>query len=161
MEGKKSHPRALLVFGAPCSGKTTFCEKFAQKFNLGYFNLSEIRDEYSLSRDFILILIEQLAKTSHSLVFEGEIATEKERKEIIQILRTAGYSTAIVWIQTDVATIRSRLKMRHHSIQKAKAAYDAAVAELEAPSDLERPIILSGKHTFETQSKHVIAGLAR
>ena len=31
---------------------------------------------------------------------------------------------------------------------------------MEAPTDIEHPIILSGKHTFETQTKHVIAGLA-
>ena len=31
---------------------------------------------------------------------------------------------------------------------------------MEAPVDEERPIILSGKHTFETQAKHVITGLA-
>ena len=36
-----------------------------------------------------------------------------------------------------------------------------AVAEMEAPADFERPIILSGKHTFETQTKHVLAGLAK
>ena len=34
------------------------------------------------------------------------------------------------------------------------------VSNLEAPTELERPIILSGKHTFETQTKHVLAGLA-
>jgi len=33
MEGNKTKPRALLVFGAPCSGKTTFAEKFARKLS--------------------------------------------------------------------------------------------------------------------------------
>ena len=161
MEGKKSQPRALLVFGAPCSGKTTFCEKFAKKFNLAYYDLAELSKQQKLSREMLLFLIEQLAKTGQTLLFEGEIATEKDRAEIRRLLKNYGYETSTVWIQTDIATIRSRLKSRFRSVQKAKSAYDAAVSSLEAPSDLERPIILSGKHTFETQSKHVLAGLAR
>ena len=45
MEGNRSKLRAVLVFGAPGSGKTTFAEKFAKKFNLAYYNLDEIREE--------------------------------------------------------------------------------------------------------------------
>ena len=43
---------------------------------------------------------------------------------------------------------------------KAKEAYDAAIDKIEAPTEAERPIILSGKHTFETQTRHVVTGLA-
>ena len=66
----------------------------------------------------------------------------------------------MIWIQTDVSTIKSRLKSRFKNISKAKEIYDKAVSEIEAPTEFERPIILSGKHTFETQTRHVIAGLA-
>ena len=160
MEGKKTQPRALLVFGAPCSGKTTFCEKFAKKFNLAYFSLDDLKEQYSLSRKLVLMLVEQLAKTGQTIIIEGGLATEKDREEIRQLFRLAGYKPYTIWIQTDVATIRSRLKMRHKSIIKAKEVYDSIVGKLEAPSELENPIILSGKHTFETQVKHILAGLA-
>ena len=160
MEGKKTQPRALLVFGAPCSGKTTFCEKFAKKFNLAYFNLAALKEQYNLSHKLILMLVEQLAKTNQTIIIEGELDTEKDREEIRQLFRLAGYKPYTIWIQTDVATIRLRLKMRHKSIIKAKEVYDSVVGKLEAPSELENPIILSGKHTFETQVKHILAGLA-
>ena len=126
MEGKKSKPRALLVFGAPCSGKTTFAMKFANKFNLAYYDLDDIAKKNKFSRENIL----------------------------------AGYDVDLLWIQTDIATIRNRMKFRYKSVAKAKSAYDEAIEKLEAPSELERPIILSGKHTFETQTKHAVAGLA-
>ena len=58
MEGnKKNKPRALLVFGAPCSGKTTFAEHFARKFNLAYYNLDELMDENGFSREIILLML--------------------------------------------------------------------------------------------------------
>ena len=57
MEGNKLKPRALLVFGAPCSGKTTFAQKFAKKFDLAYYNLDEIREKNRLTRKMIALII--------------------------------------------------------------------------------------------------------
>lgn len=160
MEGKKSKPRALLVFGAPCSGKTTFSEKFAKRFDLAYFNFDEIREEHRLTRKMTLLIIELLTRTGKTLVIEGGLGTEKERAEVRNVLRVSGYEPALIWIQTDIATIRLRMKMRYKSVSKARDVYDSVVEGMEAPSEIEKPIILSGKHTFETQTRHVLAGLA-
>ena len=150
----------LLIFGAPCSGKTTFAEKFAKKFGLAYFNLDELKEKHNLTRKTILEILEIISRTNQTLVFEGQIKNEKERLEIRNLLRDVGYEPALIWIQTDVATVRSRLKSKYKSVEKAKDIYNKAINTLEAPEENERPIILSGKHTFETQTKHVICGLA-
>ena len=108
----------------------------------------------------ILIILEQVLKTRHTILIEGELKTEKDRDEIRTLLKNNGYEPSLIWIQTDVATIRSRLKSRFKNVAKAKEVYEKAVSEIEAPTESERPIILSGKHTFETQTRHVITGLA-
>lgn len=161
MEGNKSKLRAVLVFGAPGSGKTTFAEKFAKKFNLAYYDLDEIREKYDFSEETILAILEIITRSKQSIVIEGCLRTEKERTEARNVLREHGYKPALVWVQTDFATIKMRLKKRYRTLKKAKEVYDKAVEELEAPADFERPIILSGKHTFETQTKHVLSGLAK
>ncbi len=160
MEGKKSKPRALLVFGAPCSGKTTFAMKFANKFNLAYYDLDDIAKKNKFSRENILAILEILTHTRQTVIIEGGLDTEKQRQEVKNIFIVAGYVVDLLWVQTDIATIRNRMKFRYRSVAKAKSAYDEAIGKLEAPSELERPIILSGKHTFETQTKHAVAGLA-
>ena len=160
MESNKSKPRALLVFGAPCSGKTTFSEKFAEKFDLALYNFDELKAKYRLTRKNILLIIKLIANTGKTIIIEGGLSTEKERQEMRNLLRAEGYEPSLIWIQTDVTTIRNRLKARYKSVDKAKEIYDKEVSNLEAPSELENPIILSGKHTFETQTKHVLAGLA-
>lgn len=161
MEGnRKNQPRALLLFGAPCSGKTTFGEKFAKKYGLAFYDLEALKKENSFSDQAILVMLEQILKTGQTIVVEGLQDTEKMRIEIRNLVRRYDYEPALVWIQTDISTIRQRLKSRYRSVGKAKTAYDKAVAEMEAPSEAEHPIILSGKHTFETQTKHVVAGLA-
>ena len=161
MEGNKKKLRAVLVFGAPGSGKTTFAEKFARKYNLAYYNLDEIRAEYGFTHEAVLSILEIITKAKQSIVIEGELRTEKERTEIRNILRAQGYKPTLVWVQTDFATIKMRLKSKHKTVKKAKETYDTAVAEMESPADFEKPVILSGKHTFETQTKHVLAGLAK
>lgn len=103
-----------------------------------------------------MVLVEQIAKTGQMLVIEGGLDTEANRNELRSVLRRAGYEPSLIWIQTDIGTIRTRLKFRTKSVAKAKEAYDEGINRLEAPSDFEQPIVLSGKHTFETQLRHVL-----
>ncbi|MBQ5812346.1 ATP-binding protein [Candidatus Saccharibacteria bacterium] len=160
MEGKKSKPRALLIFGAPCSGKSTFAEKFGRKFRLASYDLAGLMEEYGFTYDQVLIITELILRTNQTILIEGCLDTEKERIEMRNLVRAHGYEPALIWIQTDVSTIRSRLKSRFKSVSKAKDFYEKAVEAMEAPGEAEHAIILSGKHTFETQAKHVVAGLA-
>ena len=162
MEGKKdkTKPRGLLIFGAPCSGKTTFAEKFGKKFGLAYYNLDEITEENGFSREQVLATLKLILRTRQTVIIEGGLGTEVERTEVRNVLRNSDYIPSLVWVQTDIATIKLRLKSRYRNMTKAKEVYETAVSELEAPTETEHPIILSGKHTFETQTKHVITGLA-
>ena len=160
MEGNKVKPRAILVFGAPCSGKSTFAEKFSKKFKLAFYDCDELVEQDGFSRENILVILELIMRTRQTIIIEGGLDTERDRIEIRNVLRNGGYDPALVWIQTDVATIRARLKSKFRSVGRAKEFYDAAIANIEAPTENEKPIILSGKHTFETQSKHVVTGLA-
>lgn len=158
MEGKHSRqePRAILLFGAPCSGKTTFAEKFSKRFNMPHYNVEDLTKLHNLKRQHILLLVEQLTKTRSNFIVEGGVNTEAERNEIRAILKKTGYTPSLIWIQTDVATIKMRLKIRLKSEDKAKTEYDSKVKAMEAPSEAESVIVLSGKHTFETQLKHVL-----
>ena len=160
MEGNKVKPRAILVFGAPCSGKSTFAEKFSKKFKLAFYDCDELVEQDGFSRENILVILELIMRTRQTIIIEGGLDTERDRIEIRNVLRNGGYDPALVWIQTDAATIRARLKSKFRSVGRAKEFYDAAIANIEAPTENEKPIILSGKHTFETQSKHVVTGLA-
>lgn len=164
MEGKKSQtlsqPRAILVFGAPASGKTTFCEKFSQQFRAPYYNLAEIRENQGFDRKTVLYVLDLIARTGQNIIIEGELNTESDREGIKKLLAEQGYNPSLIWIQTDVNTIKSRLKARLKSVAKAKEEYDTKISELEAPSESEKPIVLSGKHTFETQLSHTLSQLA-
>lgn len=160
MEGNRSQSRAILVFGAPASGKTTFCEKFSRQFRAPYYNLNELESEHGFARKKQLVILDLLAQTGANIIVEGGLDTLAERDEVKKLFRARGYTPSLIWIQTDVNTIKSRLKTRLKSVAKAKEAYDAKIAVLEAPGEEENPIVLSGKHTFDTQLKAVLSQLA-
>ena len=160
MEGnKKTKPRAILVFGAPCSGKTTFCEKFSRRFKAPYYDLDSLRQEADFTEKQLHVILGVIAKAGQNIIIEGGLNTEEERDAVRNLLKSCGYNPALIWIQTDVNTIKARLKSRMRSVKKAKEEYETRISEMEAPSDSERPIILSGKHTFETQLSHVLSQL--
>ena len=125
-----------------------------------FFNLSELQKESGLTREHILLIVRQIAKTGQTLIIEGGLDTEAERTEIRNILREAGYNPALIWVQADATTIRNRLRAKLRSTAKAKAEYDAKIDVMEAPGEAESPIVLSGKHTYATQLKHVLTQLA-
>ena len=83
---KKTKPRAILVFGAPCSGKTTFCEKFSQRFKAPYYNLQSLREEADFTEKQIHVVLEAISKTGQNIVIEGGLDTENERNAVRKLL---------------------------------------------------------------------------
>ncbi len=156
----KSKPYAILVFGAPMSGKTTFAEQFSARFNAPFLNLSELYQEYKLTRKLALVLIQQLTKCKQTLIVEGGLDSEKQRNEIKEILVKAGYKPVLVWVQTDLNAIKHRMRHKYKKLEEAKNALSEQYKKIEAPSELEQPLVISGKHTFQTQCKNVLTGLS-
>ena len=156
----KSKPYAILVFGAPMSGKTTFAEQFSARFNAPFLNLSELYIEHKLTRKLTIVLIEQLTKCKQTLILEGGLDTEKQRNEIKEILMKSGYKPVLIWVQTDLNAIKHRMRHKYKKLEDAKNALAEQYKKIEAPSELEQPLVISGKHTFQTQCKNVLAGLS-
>ncbi len=156
----KSKPYAVLVFGAPMSGKTTFADQFSARFNAPFLNLSELHDQFGISRKVALNLIAQISKCKQTLVIEGGLDTERQRNEIRRMLSQAGYAPILVWIQTDLNEIKHRMRHRYNKLEEAKIALANSYKKIEAPSDDEDPLVISGKHTFQTQCKNVLNGLS-
>jgi gluconate kinase len=156
----KSKPYAILVFGAPMSGKTTFAEKFSERFNAPFLNLSELHEEYRVSRKVALILIQQITKCKQTLIIEGAIDNEKQRNEIRELLVKAGYIPVLVWVQTDLNAIKQRMRHKYAKASEAKAALEKSYERIEAPADYEDPIVISGKHMFQTQCRNTLTGIS-
>ncbi|MCQ2571237.1 MAG: hypothetical protein MJ154_03250 [Candidatus Saccharibacteria bacterium] len=156
----KRKPYAILVFGAPMSGKTTFANRFSKSINAPYLNLSQLVKDYQITRPLGIEIIKQVAKSHNTLIIEGMINTEADRDEIRTLLTKAGYMPIIIWVQTDMNAIKQRMRQAYKTLAEAKVALADSYKGIEAPSDKEKTIVISGKHTYPTQCRNVINRLA-
>lgn len=156
----KSKPYAILVFGAPMSGKTCFAEQFSASIKAPYLNFSQLAKKHNLDRETALTIMRQLAISKGTVIIEGMMDKESDRSEIRKIFKDAGYTPIMIWIQTDLNTIKQRMRHAYKTLQAAKAAFAKSYENIEAPSETEEHIVISGKHTYQTQYKNVTNSLS-
>jgi predicted kinase len=151
-------PHLIVVVGVPGSGKSFFAEKFADTFNAPLLSEERIlpfaRDDDALAPLFNYQLVE-LMKTKQTLVIDGGADMRTERAELAKYAHKEGYDVLFVWVQTDPATAKGRA-------QKGVRAneYETRLKHFAPPIAIEKPVVISGKHTYASQAKAVLKKLS-
>jgi gluconate kinase len=153
------------MVGIPGSGKTTFAEHFAKTFQAPYINPGSIAEKIGLDADatekVTLLLFEELLKTNRTLVYEGSTFTKAQRSELTKHVAKAGYKTVTVWVQTEPYEAKRRATRKLNPLALSSDEYENAVRRFENPTAAEKPVVISGKHTYTTQLKTVLKHLTR
>lgn len=108
-----------------------------------------------------LTILEGLFLSKQTILLEGGIASFAERQALQNMAIEAGYNPLVLWIQTDMTTIKQRLAKLPPAERMTRVEFEATVNALENPNANEAPIVISGKHTFDTQMRTVLGQLAR
>lgn len=154
------------MVGVPGSGKSFFAESFAQTFNAPFVSLEKI-SPYAVDSASAMQLMQQhvdeLLKTNRSVIVEGGTDTRVEREKLMRKAKSAGYETLVVWVQTDPTT--AKVRSVRDSKNKANRTlssdeYDRTVKRFTPPNKIEKPTVISGKHTYATQAKIVLKKLS-
>jgi predicted kinase len=162
-----SRPHMIIMVGIPGSGKSFFAEKFANTFNAPYVSREKIvlRLGYD-AKEVDLVAhdqLDELFKTQQSIIVDGLADTRPARGELIVKARRAKYDTLLIWVQTDAATAKGRSTKRSgegtHRILSADE-YDQATKRFMSPTAIEKPVVISGKHTYATQAKIILKKLS-
>lgn len=151
-------PHAIIMVGIPGSGKTFFAEKFSETFRAPLVSKEKLSafapDAADQLTDYIL---GEFLKTGQSLIIESNTDTRTARIDLARKVKTAGYETLLVWVQTDVNTAKMRsLK----STGTSSDDYDRTAKRFTPPATPEKPVVISGKHTYATQAKVVLQRLS-
>ena len=158
-------PHVIMMVGIPGSGKTTFAEHFAKTFHAPYINPSRIAEDIRLdvvtAEKVTMLLCEELLKTDRTIVYEGSTFTKAQRFELTKRFTKAGYKTISVWVQTEPFEAKRRATRKLNPLALTSAEYEEAVRRFEHPTTIEKPVVISGKHTYTTQLKTVLKHLAR
>ena len=161
-----SKPHVIVMVGIPGSGKSFFAEHFAGTFNAPIINYARLHKELfgsstNNSENEAIInkvanyLFDEVLKTGRTIVYDGQTDLRTERAIIAKKSRDAGYEPLLVWVQTESVTAKKRAIKTHLSAEQ----FDHAMKRFSAPHQSEKAIVISGKHTYNSQLKIILKHL--
>ena len=156
-----ARPHAIMMVGIPGSGKTFFAEQFSKMFAAPYIDANRIaqlsRDE-DAARQIAGEFAEQIALTKQTFIYEGATDSRVSRTEFARWAKTHGYQPTIIWVQTDPRTAETRLTK---SLNISRDDYAELAKQFSAPHASEKPVVISGRHTYASQARVVLNHLAK
>ena len=156
-----NRPHAIMMVGLPGSGKSFFAKQFVDTFNAPYIDaltLTSYSKDVPSAMKIITNFASQIARTKQTFVYEGDTDSRNLRTEFMQFARRNGYQPLIVWVQVDERTARERTLKAG---KMDEGTFDSVVQGFSAPHPTEKPVVISGKHTYASQAKVVLASLSK
>jgi len=157
-------PHVIILVGIPGAGKTTFAEHFAKTFHAPYINTAAIGTKIGISSEAAIkvteLLFEELLKTGRTFVYEGPTSTREERLALAKYVAKAGYKHLIVWVQTEPLEAKRRALSKQKVGRISSGEFDQAYSAFVGPIANEKPVVISGKHTYVTQLRVVLKRLS-
>lgn len=165
--------------GLPGAGKSFFARQFSETFGAPIVSYDRLRydlfaepkyskDEQDILARVVSYQLGEILKTKQTCILDGEGSARVDRMRIAKIAREAGYSTLIIWVQTDEATAKQRITRRSKQKQEDKYSntltpeqYDMFVKKFTPPNHSEAYVVISGKHTYAAQVRAVLKRLAQ
>lgn len=154
-----SRPFAIMMVGLPGSGKSFFASQFAEMFHTPYIDtlvLEKLSRDSDAAGELIGVVLGQIATTKQSFVFEGNSDSRTHRTEFAKWARGKGYEPLFVWVQTDPRTALKRT-LKNGSLNRE--SFEAIVRGFSAPHPDEKPVVISGRHTYASQARVILAHL--
>jgi len=126
--------KAIIVSGSVCTGKTTFAKKLSKEGKLKYVNISDIIDEYKLSKkydkklscnivdvkDLVNVLIKLIKENKKKLVIDGHLSHYIPNKYVKKCFVT----------KCDISELKKRLEKRGYSAAKIRENLDVEILDL-------------------------------
>jgi gluconate kinase len=134
---------------------------FVEEANVNVSNSDFTEYEKEVISRTALSILEGIFKSKQTILLEGGVSTFAERSALQDMAIEAGYNPLVLWIQTDLTTIKQRLAKLPPAEQMTRSEFESEIAKLETPTAAEAPIVISGKHTFDTQMRTVLGQLAK
>lgn len=162
-----SRPHLVIMVGIPGAGKSYFAEHFGNTFHAPIINTGKIRQEFGQdSTDELVektakLMLDELIKTNATIVYDGNTETRASRQELARFARAVNYLPIFVWVQTDSGeAARRATNYRKEDGYLSEEEFDKAVRRFKVPTAAEKPVVISGKHTYASQLKNVLKYLA-
>lgn len=171
-------PFLVILYGYPGAGKTLFARQFAAELeNTVHMHADKLQHDLaeklpnetsanpSLSGTIFKYLTDEYLSNGLSVILDASLTRKSERKIFKKIAVDNKASSIIVWLQIDADSAFSRVKKRDRRKTEDKYSQDYTPSEFQSViSGSQNPeneefIVISGKHTFQSQRSSVLKKL--
>lgn len=170
---RTAKPVLILLYGFPGSGKTHFARNFNESFDCAHVQGDRIRNElfedprYDAQENAIVsqlmnYMTEEFLQAGVSVVYDTNAMRKTQRHALRELARKKKAKTLLVWFQVDAETSYKRLAGRDrrksddkYAVEYSKEDFRQYAARMQHPEQTEEYVVVSGKHTFNSQKSAV------
>jgi predicted kinase len=170
-------PLLILLYGFPGSGKTFFARQLCENLMAVHVQGDRMRSElfatptYDKEENHVVTslmnyMAGEFLSAGVSVVYDTNAMRAAQRHALRNMAVKAGAENVLVWFQVDPETAFARASRRdhrksddHYARNMDMRTFDALNAGMQNPTTLERYVVVSGKHVFNTQKSAILRHL--
>ncbi|MCA9331916.1 AAA family ATPase [Candidatus Saccharibacteria bacterium] len=170
-------PTLIMLYGFPGSGKTFIARQLCEDLNAAHVQGDRIRHElfekprYDKQENEVVshlmeYMAEEFLNAGMSVVYDTNAARIGQRRALRDLARKVKAISLLTWIQIDAESsfTRSIKRDRRRSDDKYtpqldRTTFDSLLATMQNPTPTEEFMVISGKHSYQTQRSAIVKRL--
>lgn len=170
-------PTLILLYGFPGAGKTYLARQLCEDLHAAHVQADRIRfelfeepryddQENDIVNHLMRYMSEEFLAAGMSVVYDVNAARLSQRRELRDMARKAKAEPFLIWLQIDVESsfIRAAKRDRRKADDKYAMPVDQdrfedQLSRVQNPTAIEDFIVVSGKHTYQTQRNAIFKKL--
>lgn len=167
-------PALIMLYGFPGAGKTNFARQLSDDLQAAHVQSDRIRSELfenpqydKRENDIVTHLMdymtEEFLNAGVTVIYDTNAMRLSQRRALRDLARRTKTAHALIWVQIDTDTALQRVLKRdrrrmddRYAASFTKDNFQAYAGNMQNPTPTEDYIVISGKHTFNTQRNAVL-----
>lgn len=170
-------PTLIMLYGFPGAGKTFLARQLCEDIHAAHVQGDRIRyelfesprydnQENEVVNHLMDYMSEEFLSAGVSVVYDINAARLSQRRRLRELARKSKAEVAMIWLQVDIdsAFVRNQKRDRRRADDKYseplnKAKFQQEISKMQNPEPTEDYMVISGKHTYQTQRGAIIKKL--
>lgn len=174
---RANKPLLIMLYGFPGAGKTHFARNLTENLDAAHLQSDRIRNELfeeprfdeqenNIVNQLMDYMCEEFLRAGISVIYDANAMRKTQRHAMRELVRKKGGKSLLVWFQIDADTAFNRLNKRDrrtaddkYAVSYTQQDFRRYVSRMQQPLPTEDYVVVSGKHTYNSQKAAVFKKL--